>query len=46
MKCPLSSLREASDDENIDGEGSVLTCLSKCLASLERVGSVCAKTVD
>ncbi len=27
-------------------EGKVLTCLWTFLASLERVGSVCAKTVD
>ncbi len=46
MKCLSSSLREASDDENIDGDGNVLTCLSTFLAPLETVGSVCVKTVD
>ncbi len=46
MKCLSSSLRVASDDENIDGEGDVLTCLSTFLSPLERVGSGCAKTVD
>ncbi len=39
MKRLSSSLREASDDENIDGEGGELACLWTFLAPLERVGS-------
>ncbi len=46
MKCLSSLLRKASDDENIDGEGNVLTFVWTFLASLETVESVCAKTVD